>query len=391
MEETGAERSGPSHAEDRDVALERARTDADHLRRLTHEQRTLLDRRTVRLTVSVLRRVDRLRSLLPTAGSRRPDPDGGSRSAGTNRSPGAGLRIEIVVAVPTRRAAPRWGDWHLAEAFARALRARGHTVAVRRFAERLDDTVDVQVVLRGTTPVPRRGAGVQILWVISHPESVTDEECDDADLVLVASSPFAAHLRTRTTTPVEVFHQATDHHRFRPHEPVAEHAHPVTAVAANRHGSRPSVRYAVDTGLRPAIYGGGWEGVVPDGLIVSAHVSNETLPLVYASAGVLLNDHWDTMKAWGFVSNRIFDGLACATPIVSDRLPEIADLFGDAVVCFDGPTDLRAAVQALLDDPAAARARAEEGRRIVVAHHTFEVRARELAAVLERYGLLPVG
>jgi len=84
----------------------------------------------------------------------------------------------------------------------------------------------------------------------------------------------------------------------------------------NRHGARPSVRYAIEAGLRPAVYGSGWEGVIPSQLIVAEFVPNHHLPVIYSSVGVLLNDHWDTMKAWGFVSNRIFDGLACATPIV---------------------------------------------------------------------------
>ena len=45
----------------------------------------------------------------------------------------------------------------------------------------------------------------------------------------------------------------------------------------------------------------------------------------------MLNDHWDTMRAWGFVSNRIFDVLACGTPVISDHLPEIEELFDGAV------------------------------------------------------------
>jgi len=53
-------------------------------------------------------------------------------------------------------------------------------------------------------------------------------------------------------------------------------------------------------------------------LVVSDYIPNEELPAVYASVGVLLNDHWQTMRERGFVSNRLFDALACGTPVISN-------------------------------------------------------------------------
>lgn len=307
---------------------------------------------------------------------------------GSDGDPDVKLRIRLTISAPVARTAHRWGDWHLAESFARSLRRRGHIVDIHTLGEVDPHPVDLHIVLRGTAPVPRRGEARRVLWLISHPESVTLEECDDADLVLVASEHFAASLRHRTSTPVEVFLQATDHHRFRPVRPDNAHAHAVAAVAVNRHGARPSVRYALDVGLRPAVYGSGWEGVIPQQLIVAEFVPNHLLPVIYSSVGVLLNDHWDTMKAWGFVSNRIFDGLACATPIVSDDVPELRTLFGDALQTFQDAHDLAAAVERALDDPVKARRKAEEGRRIVLAHHTFDHRATELLKSLDRYELV---
>ena len=273
-----------------------------------------------------------------TARRRRP-----LRVGGDGRT--ASLRIRLTISAPVARTAHRWGDWHLAESFARSLRRQGHTVDIHTLGEVDPMPVDLHVVLRGTAPVPRRGEARRVLWLISHPEGVTLEECDDADLVLVASEQFAESLRHRTSTPVEVFLQATDNHRFQPVRPDNAHAHAVAAVAVNRHGTRPSVRYAIDVGLRPAVYGSGWEDVIPPQLIVAEFVPNHLLPVIYSSVGVLLNDHWDTMKAWGFVSNRIFDGLACATPIVSDDLPELDELFGDALQTFEDADGLAGAVE----------------------------------------------
>ena len=104
----------------------------------------------------------------------------------------------------------------------------------------------------------------------------------------------------------------------------------------------------------------------------------------------MLNDHWDTMRAHGFVSNRIFDVLACGTPVISDHMDEIADLFGDAVPTFSNPDELRTLVEIILEDPEAARARARRGRDRVLAAHTFDHRADALSDALHRHRLFTV-
>jgi hypothetical protein len=300
------------------------------------------------------------------------------------------LRIALTVAAPSARAAAQWGDWHLATALAKALRRLGHSVHLQT-ADQADDpagrSCDVHIVFRGLAPVQRTAGQRHVVWVISHPESIDIQECDDADLVMVASERFAADLRQRTSTPVEVLLQATDPRRFHPHPPDPEHAHAVAVVAMTRHQFRPSVANALAVGLRPAIYGTGWQEFVDPDLMVSDFVPNDQLATVYSSVGVLLNDHWDTMRAWGFVSNRLFDALACGTPIVSDHMPEVEALFGDAVAMYRNAEELRRAVDAALDDPIAARRRANRGRDVVLENHTFDDRARQLLDALARYGL----
>jgi spore maturation protein CgeB len=237
---------------------------------------------------------------------------------------------------------------------------------------------DVHLVLRGLQPVRRSAGQRHVLWIISHPEAIDDAELDAADLVLVASPRFADHLRHRTSTPVEVMLQATDQRRFRPRPVDPAHRHDVTIVAKTRDELRPAVSDALAAGLRPAIYGSGWRGLVDPDLVVADHVDNGILPVVYSSAGVVLNDHWHTMRAGRFVSNRLFDVLACGTAVISDPVEGTDELFDGAVLEYHTPDELRALADQVLAAPEAARQLAERGRKVILASHTFDHRARQL-------------
>lgn len=301
------------------------------------------------------------------------------------------MRIAITIAAPSRKIAHRWGDYHFAHGFASALERLGHDAHIQTFDERdfpAARRADVVCVVRGLRPVPRLPGTRHVLWIISHPDDIESSECDDADLVLVASERFAESLRARTHTPVEVMLQATDAARFLPVPADPRHAHDIAVVAKSRDVYRGAVRDAIAAGFKPAIYGTGWEQFVDPKLVVASYVPNEDLAAVYSSIGVLLNDHWDDMRRHGFVSNRLFDALACETPVVSDDLPEIGPLFDGAVLTYSGSA-IRQPVDAVLHDRAHARDRAARGRAIVLAHHTFDHRASEFVALLERHDLHP--
>lgn len=299
--------------------------------------------------------------------------------------------VTITTATPSMKIAPRSGDWHYAQCLARALQRAGHHTRVQTI-DQADATAgrvtDVHLVLRGLEPVRRTDGQRHVLWVISHPEALEAAECDAADLVVVASARFADHLRTLTDTPVAVLLQATDPEHFRPRPVDQRHQHRVTVVANSRGVDRRMVLDAITAGLAPAVYGTGWGGGVAADLVVADYIAFEDLPTVYSSAGIVLNDHWDTMRRWGFVSNRIFDVAACGVPVLSDHLPEIEELFGDLVPMWQHPDALAALVADAESDPAATRARADAARAIVLGAHTFDHRVDELMGLLAEHGLV---
>ena len=138
----------------------------------------------------------------------------------------------------------------------------------------------------------------------------------------------------------------------------------------------------VAEGIEPAIYGTRWRGLVPDRLIRGENIPNVQLAHEYRAAGVVLNDHWDTMRDYGFISNRVFDVLACGGRLVSDEVPGLEELFGGMVRVYRDPAGLSEAVQSLLEEGRANQAERDAFARRVGHEHGFPARAAEIERVI---------
>ncbi len=134
-----------------------------------------------------------------------------------------------------------------------------------------------------------------------------------------------------------------------------------------------------DTTHDLAIYGRGWTAALVDPRFVKGEgIPNTDLGRFYSSAAIVLNDHWDDMRAEGFISNRLYDALACGAFVISDHVDGIGAEFDGAVVTYRRREELEALIVRYLADPAERHRLAEHGRRIVCERHTFDVRAQAL-------------
>ncbi len=296
------------------------------------------------------------------------------------------LRWAIKIGAPDVLRRGSWGDWHFAEALRDSLERLGHEVSIDCHQEWYRPTAhldDVTLVLRGLSSYEVNPLHTNLLWVISHPDLVPMRELSDYDLVFGASSRWCERVNRRLDQPAELLLQCTDHRRFRPVDPDPLREHPLLAVA-NARGERPpvaraSVAAALDAGLTPAVYGQRWDGLLPEGAWQGVHLPNDALAAVYAAAGAVLNDHWDDMREEGLLSNRLFDLTACNARVISDHLPEIAEVFGDVVLTYNRPEEIPTLLhrhQHETDDRR--QAREELGER-VRRDHTFDARARVLS------------
>jgi len=272
-----------------------------------------------------------------------------------------------------------WGDAYFATSLAGALEGLGQHVTVdsrdsrSRRSRELDDVV---LVLRGRDQVTAGRRPGHVMWVISHPDDVTAEEVDGYELVFAASEKWAVAKSEHWGRPVVPLLQCTDPEKFRPRPSGPSEDLPLLFVGNARGRVRPVISAALSAGLEPAIVGDGWEGLVPEHLVVADHVSNAELGALYASAGVVLNDHWDDMRREGFVANRIFDAVASGARVVSDLVP--ADpILATAVRVWRTPEDLGLLVGECADRFPSRQERQEAARHVLAAH-SFEARAREL-------------
>ena len=326
--------------------------------------------------------VDRLREQVLARHSYAARPEEFSRLAKNHiERPHAAIKI----AVPNDQVRSSWGDTHFAGALAHALTALGLLTEVHILPEwdlPSKQSVDVVIHLRGLANYTPKPAHINVLWIISHPDDVSERECEKYDLILVASRSHADFLRARIERPVVFMPQATDQRRFHPVDPSRELETEVLFLGNSRGQKRPAVDWAIGEGLPLTVYGGGWRDRIPSRFVRADHFPNENLATLYASAKVVLNDHWPDMRDKGFVSNRVFDALGSGAVVVSDRATGLEEMFGDLVPTYDDPVELSQTVRTLLEDEGRREKISHEASVLIAEEHTFSRRAEQLVGLI---------
>lgn len=288
-------------------------------------------------------------------------------------------RFGLCIGVTGREAADGSDDYHLARALQRSLERAGHPTRVHfrsEWADPVGAREDVSVHLLGRHEAPTRSGQINLLWHVTHPERATPDLYDRYDGVFVASDGFAARMAQVSRTDVGSLHMATDPARFWP-DPTGP-THEILFIAGSEERRRVPVDHSPSTDDL-AVNGRGWtQDLVDPAFVMADAIPHEDLRRYYSSADIVVTDHSDEMRAEGFISNRVYDALACDAFVISDRVDGIDAEFDGSVITYASPDELASLVERYLADPSERRRLAERGGRIVRERHTFDVSARTL-------------
>ncbi|MFP5507441.1 MAG: glycosyltransferase [Gammaproteobacteria bacterium] len=295
------------------------------------------------------------------------------------------LHFAIKLGTPDRTQ-KHWGDIYYAECLAKALSRQGHHCVLHYLNEWGSDDLDIDVVihLKGLSEYHPKPYNVNILWMLNHPDLHTREELERYDLVLVASKPHAERLAKELSVRVLPFLQATDPEQFCP-QPQMRKEFDLVFVGNNTGAGREDMRRIVadllPTRHKLGVWGDGWDNKLPPGVWQGRFVPWEKLPLVYASATIVLNDHQPEMRANGFVNNRSFDAAACGAVVVSDAVVGLKDVL--PVHAYQNRAQLHRIVDDIIAHQDKHAAAAAQLRERVAAEYSFDRRAHELAALID--------
>jgi len=218
------------------------------------------------------------------------------------------------------------------------------------------------------------------MWNISHPDKVTIDEYNKYNKVYIASKYWAEVITAKTSTSVEVMLQCTNPNYFYEPSKAEKKANKqqLLFIGNSRKIYRKILQDLLPTKYNLSVYGKDWEGLISGKYIINEYVPNKELYRYYGVADILLNDHWDDMREKGFISNRIFDGLACGAFIITDDVKYIGEL-KEFVQSYNKAEDLKALVDHYLSYPDKRKQISSKGREYILNNHTFEHRAKQLS------------
>jgi len=299
----------------------------------------------------------------------------------------AGMKpsIAIKIPVPHWNEAKNWGDYHLALGLQKQFIILGYHCIVQILPEWYNvegDRCDVVLVLRGLSKYQPKKHQLNLMWNISHPDKVSDEEYNSYDKVFVASDIWAQKLKERVSTEIEVMHQCSDPELFKPYKEDT-FVHQLLFVGNSRKIYRKALEYLLPTDYELAVYGRHWEELIDSKYIKGQYINNHEVYKYYSSADIVLNDHWESMRENGFISNRIFDVLACNGFILSDDVKGLKELFGDSIITYRSKEDLQNKIEYYLTHKQEREALSQIGRKLVLEKHTHKNRVEQILKTIQ--------
>ena len=283
------------------------------------------------------------------------------------------------------------GDFFLAQDLRKGLEKLGYTVEYR-FRENYDNLNlgDAGNVLyfkgyynfEHLPGAENPNDGRKHVLYLYYVEGLHPEILKEADVVASASKKFINMVLEADGVEAVYLPQFTNPERFKPADKDADKAYPVLFVGSDHSGlGRKSVDYALLAGANLSVFGKFWEKTLRPEVLKGKFIENDELYRYYANADIVLNDHREDMRYYGFVSNRIYDVTAAGGFVLTDYLPEIEEAYGDSVATYKNYYDFKEKLEYYLAHPEIRAEMVQRAQKITLEHFTADRAAQMLDGI----------
>lgn len=293
-------------------------------------------------------------------------------------------KVVFVLPSSERTSSPYYygkdGDFFLADDLKKGLEKLGYHVEYR-FRENYDNlklgNAGNVLYFKGYynfeyLPAVKDDGRKRVLYIY-YVEGLNFAILDEVDAVASASRRFINDVVTPRGKVAVYVPQFTNPERFKPAAEEKDKAYPVLFVGSNHSGfGRTSVDYALLAGADLSVFGKFWEQSLTPELLKGKYIDNDELYRYYANAGIVLNDHRQDMMFYGFVSNRIYDVTASGGFVLTDYMPEIAEIYGDSVATYKDFYEFKEKLEYYLAHPEERKAMAQKAREITLNRFTSQ-------------------
>ena len=296
--------------------------------------------------------------------------------------------LKIAIKTPRARTqnAGKIVDYSFARALANGLLNLGHAVRIDSGQNWYESTqgTDFDLLLRGRGGFEPQADIPYVMWVIypgkQERHQITQEEVSSAAHSFFASELAYTRFRNAGNANTSVLMQGFDPSIMFP--PKAENQKGTVFVGSNhfsKDGMRPIIRMALDAEHAIKIWGRGWRGTQAEASLQHTRLDNLKLGDCYRGARIVLCDHMRSMRESGYVSNRIYDALACGAAVISDDIQGLPDAFEADVFRCQSTKDFVEAVREIERESYETRAARHDRARKMHGQHSLFHRAAEIS------------
>jgi len=282
-------------------------------------------------------------------------------------------------------------DYAFARGVADALLRKGHSVRIDSGADWYSDAkgTDFDLAIRGRGGFEPQSNIPMISWIIypgkTKKHLVSQNEVESSEHTFFASSlDLEAFKKRGLGDKCSLLMQGFDKKIMYPKTKSHKDQSDIALVGSNHFATelRPIVAMALEAKAKLRIFGRGWKNTIASGFLESSYIDNAKVGDLYRSSKIVLCDHLESMRKGGYVSNRIFDVLACGTPIISDDIQGLPDDIRGFVKTVSSSHEFAEAVAEIGAESAQQKNKRQIMAKKMLDHHSFDQRADQISKTL---------